>query len=621
LADDPHAPRVAQQVESLLREQARRWEAGDRCTVESLLADIPTIRSDPSAILDLVCHERALRERAGEQPRLDDYVARFPEFAAQLILQFQIDRFIGSGSLPTGDSPSDDTGPYASGNNPTDHRATSRVVAGRYEIGQELARGGMGVVYRATDRAFRRDVAVKVLNPRLVGTPAADRFFDEARITGQLQHPGIPSVHEVGTLPDGTPFLAMKLIRGRTLDDKLASRHSNVEEADQFLQVFEQVCLAVAFAHSKGVVHRDLKPQNVMVGGFGEVQVMDWGLAKQIGERDESRTSDALARRFGEETQAGTVLGTLSYMPPEQARGEQDKVDQRSDVFGLGAILCVILTGKPPYTGASADEVMRKAQTGDQADLKTRLNMSVKRPLLADLCYRCLNPDPARRPAHAGEVAVVVTRIREGQGELDRLTRTREEVDRYVARIEALERSRRAARHYYRAGLLALVVAALATAVAVVHNVHQTRRFQRATQSLVDAATGITDGAAAKQAAEAIVIDADKLHDADQSIAFAVAAGCYELANEPDHAQGYWGRAVGSYVRAERPPTHSLAECGLAVRIIERYVVDDAQPPPPVVRLMLRRAVSVIDHSMAEPGVEYLYGKAIVKKLRTARQL
>ncbi len=229
-----------------------------------------------------------------------------------------------------------------------------------YDLGDEVGRGGMGVVYRARDREMDREVAVKLLQDRFADHPAAaERFVEEARITGQLQHPGIPPIYRVGHLADGQPFLAMKLIKGCTLDELLKAN-----AAVNTLAVFEAVAQAVGYAHAHGVIHRDLKPANVMVGSFGEVQVMDWGLAKVLraGSVSDGPGGDAIAtpgtmirtpRSSGSDTQAGSVLGTPAFMPPEQAAGEIDKVDQRSDVFGLGAILCVLLTGKPPFAGAT----------------------------------------------------------------------------------------------------------------------------------------------------------------------------------------------------------------------------------------------------------------------------
>ena len=151
------------------------------------------------------------------------------------------------------------------------------------QLGEEIARGGMGAVFRAHDPVLGRDLAVKILLQHHRGTPALlHRFAEEARVAGRLQHPGVPPVYEVGLLPDGRPFIAMKLIEGSTLARLLADRQGPSADLPRFLAVFEQVCQTVGYAHSKGIIHRDLKPLNVMVGAFGEVQVMDWGLAKRV---------------------------------------------------------------------------------------------------------------------------------------------------------------------------------------------------------------------------------------------------------------------------------------------------------------------------------------------------
>jgi serine/threonine protein kinase len=262
---------------------------------------------------------------------------------------------------------------------------TPPTRADQYELGDEIARGGMGVVYRATDTALGREVAVKVLQERFApDSGAARRFLDEGRITGQLQHPAIPPVHGVGTLPDGRPFLAMKLIKGRTLAEDLTDRPDPSHDRGRFLADFEKVCQAVGYAHAHRVIHRDPKPANVMVGNFGEVQVMDWGLAKVLrppggGPRPPAPTDETLGTEIrttrGSDdlhTQAGSMLGTPAFMPPEQAGGELDRIDERSDVFGLGAMLCVILTGEPPYVGSDGEAVRLMAIRGKLADCLAR---------------------------------------------------------------------------------------------------------------------------------------------------------------------------------------------------------------------------------------------------------
>jgi tetratricopeptide (TPR) repeat protein/tRNA A-37 threonylcarbamoyl transferase component Bud32 len=319
---------------------------------------------------------------------------------------------------------------------------TITTRAGRYEILDEIAHGGMGIIYRATDTVLRREVAVKVLQPRLAPTAAAARrFVDEARIAGQLQHPGIPAIHDLGTLPDGRPFLAMKLIKGRTLDMLLKERGP---DAPNFLTVFEQVCQAVGYAHAHGVIHRDLKLANVMVGAYGEVQVMDWGLAKvlKLGQRERTEidpdamtatmTQIELPREDSDATRAGNVLGTPAYMAPEQAIGAIDQVDARSDVFGLGAVLCAILTGKPPYVGADAESIRQQAARARLEEARARLDTCGAEPGLVALCQRCLSPEKADRPAEAGELALAVAGLRaaaEARARQAELEQTRAETE------------------------------------------------------------------------------------------------------------------------------------------------------------------------------------------------
>src|SRR5262249_44321139 len=202
----------------------------------------------------------------------------------------------------------------------------------------------------------------------------------EARVTGQLQHPGIPTVHQVGTLSDGRPFLAMKLIKGSTLAAILKQRPDLAADRGRLLAIFEAVCQAVGYGHSHRVIHRALKPGNVMVGAFGEVQVMDWGLAKVLGE-ETSAIAEALPAEqtrawtqvsptpeTGSHTQPGSVVGTPAFIAPEQAVGQLERVNERADVFGLGALLAVILTGQPPYLGGTSESVRVQAGRGKLGD-------------------------------------------------------------------------------------------------------------------------------------------------------------------------------------------------------------------------------------------------------------
>jgi serine/threonine-protein kinase len=286
---------------------------------------------------------------------------------------------------------------------------TPAAGAARYELGEEIARGGMGAVLRARDTSLGRDLAVKVLLPRRADDAAARRrFVEEARIAAALQHPGAVPVYDLAALPDGRPFFAMKLVEGRTLADYLKDRASPADNLPRLLQVFEQVCQTVAYAHSRNVIHRDLKPQNVMVGAFGEVQVMDWGLAKDLGAPPEGPAPPAEAEGDDTLTREGSVIGTPAYLSPEQARGDVAALDRRCDVFGLGAILCELLTGKPPFTGATGREMLRRARAGDLGEAFARLDGCGADADLVALARACLSADPAGRPPDGTAVADAV---------------------------------------------------------------------------------------------------------------------------------------------------------------------------------------------------------------------
>ena len=297
-------------------------------------------------------------------------------------------------------------------------------VDGRYVLQGEIARGGMGIVVRAQDIQFQRPLALKIMRSSGDGA-LVQRFLEEARIAGQLQHPGIPPVHELGRLADGRLFFAMKLIAGRTLADMLRERPAPQADLPRMLKIFEQVAQTIAYAHAHGIVHRDLKPLNVMVGAFGEVQVLDWGLAKRLDQGSaiggDAPTSgsvrpihpglaETVAPASGgdtdrELTTAGDVLGTPAYMPPEQARGETAAIDRRSDVFGLGAMLCEILTGTPPYQGERQSDVLERALRADLAPARARIEAAAADGELKSLCISCLEVDRQKRPSDASVVA------------------------------------------------------------------------------------------------------------------------------------------------------------------------------------------------------------------------
>lgn len=283
----------------------------------------------------------------------------------------------------------------------------------RYRLLERIARGGMGIVYAAEDQMLARRVALKVLDVPMPDSDFAHRLNREARVIARLEHPGIVPVHDVGTLADGRVFYTMKFVEGQRLDQHIES----VPSLPDRLRLFLRICDAVAFAHARGVLHRDLKPANIMVGAFGEVLVMDWGLAKILRESASAGTpADPDATIFQlpnvgstqtESSQAtavtghGTILGTPGYMSPEQARGDIAKLDQRSDIFSLGALLGFLAAAPSPQQAGRSNP--RKDKSLDAICAKATANHPNDRyssvsDLSADVsCYLDGLPVTARR--------------------------------------------------------------------------------------------------------------------------------------------------------------------------------------------------------------------------------
>jgi WD40 repeat protein/tetratricopeptide (TPR) repeat protein len=426
----------------LPEEQRRRWQQGERVRLRQYLDETPQLHEDPELVFGLICDEVLLREELSDTPsRPEDYLDLLPSHEVQL-RHFFADRRARHQA----------THNVSSGKG-TLQRPTVAVTLGgtgrpgepsappldRYQPGGFIGRGGMGDVFWVHDPHLGRDLAIKVLREDRCEPPLVRRFLEEARLHSQLQHPNVAPVHELGEALDGRPFFTMKLIKGRALDELLKDRAGPAEDLPRFLGIFEQICQAVAYAHAEGVLHRDLKPHNVMVGAFSEVQVMDWGLAKVLYRvpevaapaGQETLAPAALADTVDADdgTQRGQVMGTLPYMPPEAARGEVERVDERADVFGLGAMLCEILTGTPPFTGENTSEILARAQACDHAEALDRLDACGVDAELLHLAKACLAAERDERPRNAGLVA--------------------EEVKAYLAgvqeRLQAAERERAAA--------------------------------------------------------------------------------------------------------------------------------------------------------------------------------
>lgn len=229
-------------------------------------------------------------------------------------------------------------------------------------MGDSLGKGAMGEVVRAIDTQLEREVAIKCLRERhLNNEDSKARFLLEAKATGQLQHPNIPTVHELGESAEGRPYFTMALVQGENLGsivDRLRQGNADYHKTYTFarrIQIIQAVCDAIHYAHSRGYLHRDLKPDNIMIGPFGEVQVMDWGLVR--------RFTDEAGPRLDKTTMKGTFIGTAAYAAPEQIAGESAHLDERTDVYGLGALLYEVTTLHPPHTGRSVREVMMSVVT------------------------------------------------------------------------------------------------------------------------------------------------------------------------------------------------------------------------------------------------------------------
>ena len=322
---------------------------------------------------------------------------------------------------------------------------------GRFVVTRELGRGGMGRVVAAHDPELGRDIAVKVvLDPRHVPPSRLARFVVEARLTAQLQHPNIVPVHEMGMTEDGLIYFVMKQIDGRSLGEVLALlRVGDPETTERWtrhrlLTAFVQVCNAVAYAHDRGVLHRDLKPSNIMVGAYGEVLVVDWGLARLLsGPREDVRPAPS-----GESTPFATLdgmaVGTPGYMSPEAARGAVSELDPRSDIYGLGACLYELLTLCRAHEGSTAEEVIRASIAGQPQEPQVRAPQRGIPDEIAVVCMRALSADPEDRFATATELAAAVGEFLEGSRRREAAQERVEEAEVAWARHQAIEGERAA---------------------------------------------------------------------------------------------------------------------------------------------------------------------------------
>jgi serine/threonine-protein kinase len=292
---------------------------------------------------------------------------------------------------------------------PDQARAEGIPLPANLRLQHEIGRGVAGRIHSAVDRNLLREVALKRLAKELAARPLyRDGFIAEAQMTGQLEHPNIVPVHELGVSPEGVPYFTMKLVHGVGFDTWLRARPTGSSERMPLgLEIFLKVCDAISYAHDRGVIHRDLKPDNVMVGGFGQVYVMDWGLARLSKARPRSGAAAQM--------EAHGPVGTPPYMSPEQARGNPEEMDERTDVFGLGAMLYQIVSGQVPY-GRTNDvqEILARAKAGQTVSIDDAMG---RRPLakrIRAIVTRAIAADPAQRYPSVAELAEDVRRFLRG---------------------------------------------------------------------------------------------------------------------------------------------------------------------------------------------------------------
>jgi tetratricopeptide (TPR) repeat protein/predicted Ser/Thr protein kinase len=364
-----------------LAQQRRDWMLGKQTLVSDRLSQAPALAADAGLAAELIYHEFLLRGESGETPEWDDYLQRFPQYAAMLTQLREADRIVEQAVCA--------------------QRRTKAMPApfDDYEILEELGRGGMGIVYKARQKSLGRFVALKMIGRGETASPRERRRFEsEARAVAKLAHPNIVQIYEVGET-GGRPFFSQEFVQGQSLADRLGGTPLAARQAALLVEVLAR---AMHYAHEQGVIHRDLKPSNVLVAGTleqGVVKVTDFGLAKSLD--------------HGTETQTDAVLGTPSYMAPEQIAAKTSATDRRIDVYGLGAILYESITGRPPFRAESPLATLN--QVAQAEPVRPRLlNPAVPRDL-ETICLKCLHKEPAHRYPTAADLAEDLRRFLAGQ--------------------------------------------------------------------------------------------------------------------------------------------------------------------------------------------------------------
>ena len=387
-------PEIQELLDQALDDQESSWASGDRTPVEELLSREPALRDDEEVVLDLIYHEYTLRQRIGEHPDPNEFMARFPDLAEPLMIQFGIDAAIPPSTGGGGGEMAVDGNAWAPCGS-----------IGGYQVLAELGRGGMGVVYKCLDTDLDRAVAVKTIAAGQHATAEQRARFDsEARAVARLKHPHIIAIHAVGH-HDGLPYLSLEFAEGGSLSRRLGRGPMPFCGAAELI---ETVARALHAAHEAGVIHRDLKPSNVLFTADGAPKVSDFGLAK-------------LLVRESQTTLSGEPLGTPSYMSPEQALGEK-LVGPPTDIYALGAVLYEAITGRPPFLSESAIETVKLVVSAEVVAPRM-LRPDVPRDL-ETICLRCLERVPSNRYESAAALAEDLRRFVEGRPTLARPVRS-----------------------------------------------------------------------------------------------------------------------------------------------------------------------------------------------------
>jgi serine/threonine protein kinase/tetratricopeptide (TPR) repeat protein len=411
---------LARQVAQACHDLERRLVAGESCAAEEWLAACPALAARPEYALELIYAEFVVRGRLGQQPSEEEWYNRFPQWRADLRQLFQVHRLAGAEQEDSGtviDPP--DTSPRARSGLPPGSRI------GNYELLAEIGRGGMGVVYRARQLGLNRTVALKmILAGDLAGQDEVRRFLREAEAIAQLQHPHIVQIYEVGE-HQGRPYLALEYVAGGSLAQMLAAGPLPARLAADLVQTLAQ---AIQHAHQRGVVHRDLKPANILLTTEAQRHREDNDQEKELKNSSSlwlcasvvhplpKITDFGLAKRLnvpGDSTRTGAIVGTPSYMAPEQAAGRAREVGPAADVYALGMILYELLTGRPAFVAATALETLEQVRNQEPVP-PTQLQPRVPRDL-ETITLKCLEKDAARRYPSARALAEDVERFQAGE--------------------------------------------------------------------------------------------------------------------------------------------------------------------------------------------------------------